>query len=90
MAMTYDFDRNIYILFCSPLNLETVDENIEDIEGWFYKRTKLPERTLEINCDEGIPDEFIYIVGYVGNSVTWEVLAKLIVDEYVSDKSKLH
>ena len=90
MAMTYDFDRNIYILFCSPLNLETVDENINDIEKWFYKRTELPEKELEINCDEGIPDEFIYIVGYIGESITWEVLAKLIVSEYVSDKSKLH
>ena len=89
--MTYDFDRNIYILFCSPLNLPTVDENVEDIENWFYKRTALPEKALEINCDEHIPDEFIYIVGYVGSNNHWEVLAKLIVDDFEQhDKSKLH
>lgn len=88
--MTYDFDRSIYILFCSPLNLETVDENIEDIEKWFYNRTELPEKKIEINCDQLIPDEFIYIVGYIGESINWSVLAKLIVSEQVSDKSKLH
>lgn len=88
--MTYDFDRSIYILFCSPINLETIDENIGDIEAWFYKRTELPEKKIEINCDQLIPDEFVYIVGYIGNSKTWSVLAKLIVSEYVSDKSKLH
>lgn len=102
MDLTFDFDRTKYICFCSYKNSDLVKEHGIEIMDWFYKTTGLPNKKLDTISDAYIPDDFLYIVGYVDDSPHWEILAKVMVTEEEIDprltinggkeldKSKLH
>lgn len=90
MDLTYDFNRDQYIIFCAPINQEMTKDHLKNISRWFYRQTKLPKRKIEVLSDVYIPVDYIYIIGYREMNEYWEVLAKILVTEYEGKKEDLH